>query len=158
MKVKTLIESLRTIVTKLGGTIEPNESVKSLVSEIADKIPGEAFVVRLTPTEQDFSGYYDKTPAEIAEAFNAGKRIIFNIPEMQAAIDVTQYGFYTTVTGEFGVDLEANVIYNDANGSGYWLLGAIITTSDPFYPNGDTEEEPLGYRYDTHLFPLTQAN
>lgn len=36
MKVKTLIESLRTINRKLGGTVEKNESVKSLLSEIAD--------------------------------------------------------------------------------------------------------------------------
>lgn len=36
MKVKTLIESLRMINRKLGGTVEPNEDVKSLVSEIAD--------------------------------------------------------------------------------------------------------------------------
>lgn len=38
MKVKTLIESLRMINRKLGGTVEKNESVKSLVSEIADNI------------------------------------------------------------------------------------------------------------------------
>ena len=37
------------------------------------------FIVTLTPTAQDYSGTMDKTVAEITEAYEAGKRIVFKV-------------------------------------------------------------------------------
>ena len=39
----------------------------------------EPFVVTLTPTQLDYSGTMDKTVAEITEAYQAGKKIVFRI-------------------------------------------------------------------------------
>lgn len=69
MKVKTLIESLRTINRKLGGTVEKNESVKSLLSEIADNFEssegGGSGLPSVTAADNDkvltvVSGSWDK--------------------------------------------------------------------------------------------------
>lgn len=37
----------------------------------------DPFIVNLTPTAQDFSGTMDKTVAEITEAYEAGRKIVF---------------------------------------------------------------------------------
>ena len=37
------------------------------------------FIVTLTPTAEDFSGTMDKTVAEISEAYQRGKRIVFRM-------------------------------------------------------------------------------
>ena len=39
----------------------------------------DPFVVTLTPTAQNYSGVMDKTVAEINEAYEAGKKIVFKL-------------------------------------------------------------------------------
>ena len=50
-----------------------------------------AFVVTLTPTDLDFSGTMDQTPAAITAAFERGARIIFDIPSMNARVIPQQF-------------------------------------------------------------------
>ena len=58
------------------------------------------FIVTLTPTAQDFSGTMDKTPAEIYEAYSAGKRIrakilgVYGVANTYLYADAIYYGSY----------------------------------------------------------------
>lgn len=49
------------------------------------------FVITLTPTALDLSGTMNKTPAEIREAYDAGRRIAFDIPSMDATVIPHQF-------------------------------------------------------------------
>ena len=50
------------------------------------------FIVTFTPTAEDFSGTTDRTNAEIAEAYDAGRQIVFSIPGMnEATVNAHQF-------------------------------------------------------------------
>ena len=51
------------------------------------------FFVTLTPTAPDLSGTMDKTPQEIANAVDSGKRIVFRIPAFDAFVIPQQFLF-----------------------------------------------------------------
>lgn len=49
------------------------------------------FTVTLTPTAQDLSGTMDKTPQEIFDAVDSGKRVVFSIPAFNAFVLPQQF-------------------------------------------------------------------
>ena len=87
----------------------------------------EPFIVTLTPAAQDFSGVMDKTPAEIAEAYNFGRRIRFEIPSLYAAVDATQY-----ITAGTNVQASANITY-EVQGMGHMLIQVLTDSANSTY-------------------------
>lgn len=97
----------------------------------------QPFVVTLTPTEADFSGTMDKTPAEITEAFNAGKEIRVAVPSLGGLIGIcTEFA----PSGDY-ISLWCNFIANFPDLGGYMIITVITNTADS--------------TYGTTIFPLT---
>lgn len=75
--------------------VTPSDNGKVLAVENgawAASEQGKKFLVTLTPTAEDFSGTMDKTPEEIAAAYEAGQEIVFRIyasPTLYYDINVT---------------------------------------------------------------------
>ena len=81
---------------KAGGAglppVTPDDDGKVLaVEDGAWAARDEEFIVTLTPTATDLSGTMNKTPQEITEAFNAGMKVVFDIPSLAARVDADQY-------------------------------------------------------------------
>lgn len=100
------------------------------------------FVVTLTPTSPDYSGTMDKTPQEITAAYNAGQKIVFDIPSMNAMVDADQY-----IASDVSVNnlrFGAKVFYDFNNAP---VLITIIT-------NGADDTQTYG----TGIYSLTRAS
>ena len=102
----------------------------------------DTFIVTLTPTSPDYSGTMDKTPQEITEAYNEGRRIRGYIAGLSASFDFTQYG-ENAVDGQTVIALRGNVIADMAmiGGSGFAMvsIGTEVSSST----------------YTADIFPLT---
>ena len=94
------------------------------------------FVVTLTPTAQDLSGTMDKTPQEIANAVDSGKRIVFRIPAFNAYVLPQQFLLDPT-----NVYVVAGQIIYYIDGVGYCIIH-IATDS-------------VIETYHTSIYPLT---
>ena len=94
------------------------------------------FIVTLTPTAADFSGTMDKTPQEITAAYNAGMKIVFDIPSLYAQIDADQY-----LQTDSNIKAAAKVFYDIDDAP---VLITIAT-------HGDDDNQT----YATGIYPLT---
>ena len=94
----------------------------------------DPFIVNLTPTAQDLSGTMDKTPAEIYEAFQAGKKIKGIVAGMGSTIDFTAF-----VESNGAVNCQASFVYS-INGTPV-LMNIITNRASSIYA--------------TQIFPLT---
>ena len=102
------------------------------------ELANDAFVITLTPTEQDYSGTIDKTYDEIVSAVNSGVKIFF----------------------KFGSTLyPANEIVNNgatiAVGGTVLLFDDVLTQSWYFI---NIQTVPQYQTYNTWLFPITPAS
>ena len=96
----------------------------------------QPFIITLTPTDEALAGTMDKTPAEIWEAYKAGYRFEFFIPELQnARVPVSQTMEYTAQGYEepTGVILASAVIFNPEHDMTYFLIQIVTSTTDPTY-------------------------
>lgn len=122
-----------------GDTITA-EKLNNMEQDIENA--NEPFTITLTPTNPDYSGAMDKTPQEITEAYNEGRRIRGDIAGMNASFDFTQYG-ENAVDGQTVIALRGNVIVNMSmlGGSGFALfsIGTEVSSST----------------YTADIFPLT---
>lgn len=99
------------------------------------ELANDAFVITLTPTEQDFRGTIDKTYEEIVAAVNSGVKIFFKFAStLYPANEITINASLITVGGTFSIF--------DNISTHSWYLIKIQT--NPNYQN-----------YSTDLFPLT---
>ena len=95
------------------------------------------FIVTLTPTAEDMSGTMDKTPAEITEAFNAGKEIRVAVPSLGGLIGLcTEF----SPSGD-DISLWCNFTAYFSELGGYMMITIITDTDDS--------------TYGTAIFPLT---
>lgn len=95
------------------------------------------FVVTLTPTNEDFSGTMDKTPAEITEAFNAGKEIRVAVPALGGLVGIC---VEFSPDGDY-ISLWCNFVANFPELGGYMIITVVTNASDS--------------TYGTVIFPLT---
>ena len=116
-------ESTHTIKAEaVTKTVTPSEEFKEAVAKSS-----EPFVVTLTPTAADMSGTMDKTPAEIAGAYDAGKRIIAYAPAFRfrcemslATIHGNSYTFDFIALGEqAGKDAMLRITSDSLNSTYY---------------------------------------
>lgn len=98
----------------------------------------EPFIVTLTPTAEDLSGVMDKTDVEIRAAFDAGKRILFEIAGGEVRVNPTAFTPYE-MGGAHVISVIAIFTYS-TNGTDF--LVEIAT---------DVGEAT----YSTKIFPLT---
>ena len=119
---------------------KPNNGIPEtdLAQAVQDKL--NPFIVTLTPTELDLSGTMDKTPEEINAAYNAGLRIRFYVPDIDASVDASEY-IVLDVDGVPYVSVWANILYQDAPGGGDVLMNVQTSVS--------------ASEYSTYLYPLT---
>ena len=100
------------------------------------------FIVTLTPTAEDFSGTMDKTVAEISEAYQRGKRIVFRM---------------VTDDGEMETELNAAAKSQE---SAYPSFNAYVVSGDMgvlvFIWTGMTDDGTSA-TYGTVLYALTPA-
>lgn len=143
-KISQLIQSGQ---TKELPAVTAEDEGKSLMVTGAGEwgaVNNKTFIITLTPTEEDFSGTMDKTPAQIWEAYASGRRIVFSIPTMNALLDVTQTEEHDA--NEDGtndsVNLEANIVYNISSDT--WVMIAVITSREDS-------------TYSTMIFPLSTS-
>ena len=86
------------------------------------------FLVTLTPIHADLSGTMDKTPQEIFNAVSEGKKIVFDIPAMNASVIPQQY----LRDGSGGYVVAGQVVY-DVSGVGSCLIHIATQTNDSLY-------------------------
>lgn len=100
-------------------------------------VSANPFIVTLTPTAEDFSGTMDKTPAEITEAFNAGKEIRVAVPSLGGLVGLcTEF----SPAGDY-ISLWCNFTANFPELGGYMMITVITDIDDS--------------TYETAIFPLT---
>lgn len=74
------LTELKNVLTALGGTPSAGDTNDETIGKIAENVGfNNRFVVELTPTAADMSGEMDHTVAEITEAYESGKEIIFKV-------------------------------------------------------------------------------
>lgn len=101
-------------------------------------VKDEPFVVTLTPTNLDFSGTMDKTTAEINAAFEAGRKIVFSVPQLNGEV--------------FNADTS---IACDTTGGGRYLTAYIINTSNNILIVAWNSPDEESNAYHTAIYPLT---
>lgn len=98
------------------------------------------FIVTLTPTNLDFSGTMDATAAQIRAAYDAGKQIVFAVPDLNASLNATMFAPIGDDSIIAGVDF--TYVDDSSGGQDQHLLIAIRTDYD-------------SQTYQTTLYPLT---
>lgn len=102
------------------------------------ELANDAFVITLTPTEQDFSGTIDKTYDEIVAAVNSGVKIFFNL-------GFSLYPVNEIINNGTAIAVGGTCLYFDDILTQSWYLIKIETNS-----NSQT--------YNTWLFTVTPAS
>lgn len=129
----TITNSKTVTVGELSSYIKPYAGIpeSDLASAVQNKLnAAPVFTITLTPTALDYSGIMDATPAEIYEAYTAGKRIRFWVPSMNAGCDVSEYTLFT-VGNDTRVSAWANIVFD--TGSSYLLMTVITEVEDSTY-------------------------
>lgn len=134
--IKGVSRSSRSVYSKPSGGIPETD----LAQAVKDKL--NKFVVTLTPTSPDYSGTMDKTPQEITAAYNAGQKIVFDIPAMSATVDADQYVSSSVSVNNLRFGAKVFFEFNNAP-----VLITIIT-------NGADDAQT----YLTGIYPLTPAS
>ncbi len=119
----------------------PDPDSDNTLAYFVGRVPFAAsnFIVTLTPTALDYSGTMDKTPQEITAAYNAGQKIVFDIPTMNATVYADQY-----IADGNNVLCAAKVFY--------YVDGAPVLITIVTHGTDDTQT------YDTGIYALTPAS
>lgn len=125
-------------------TAEKLNNIEQGLFEVADI--STSFTVILTPTSEDMSGIMDRSPQQIADAFNAGRRIFIYVPSMGGlTAEMTQFVPVDMGDGRTLYEAWGNFVYLNYNGIDLMITVKLRTD----------EYSPDGYIYDTSLHPLT---
>lgn len=74
------LTELKNVLTALGGTPSADDTNDETIGKIAERVGlNNLFIVELTPTAADMSGEMNHTVAEITEAYESGKDIIYKV-------------------------------------------------------------------------------
>lgn len=133
-------EKVMEYVMETPGNTNPN-----VLRSLLDSSDDNHFIVTLTPTAEDFSGTMDKTVAEIYEAYQSGKRIVFRV---------------MTEDGHMDVDCTARWSYNEItypSFNGFILMNDGGANMLVFAATGVTNDGTAA-TYFTTLYSLTPAN
>ena len=102
------------------------------------ELANDAFVIKLTPTNQDFSGTIDKTYDEIVAAVNSGVKIFFKFASALYPVnEIIINASLITVGGTF-------LVFDNISTQSWYLV--------------KIQTNPTYQSYSTDLFPLTPAS
>ena len=74
------LTELKNVLTALGGTPSAGDTNDETIGKIAEHVGlNNMFIVELTLTAADFSGEMNHTVAEITEAYESGKEVVFKV-------------------------------------------------------------------------------
>ena len=74
------LTELKNVLTSLGGTPSAGDTNDETIGKIAEHVGvNNRLIVELTPTAADLSGVMEYSVAEITEAYENGKEVVFKV-------------------------------------------------------------------------------